>query len=77
MRFIPTSPPAGLDPTLQQYLQQELERIADCMSATHDLDVLDALPAKPREGMIRYFSTAAGLGAAGAYQYTAGAWTAL
>lgn len=78
--YIPAPAPRQASPEVQQYLDQELRRIADAINRnTLFLPTLAAAPSSPSNGMIAY---ADGTGwnpgsGEGFYGYEAGAWVKL
>jgi len=53
--YIPAAPPRQVSPEVQQYLDQELRRIADAINRdVLFLPTLTAEPASPADGMIAY-----------------------
>jgi hypothetical protein len=79
--YQPSDPPA--DPAqLQRFLREELAKVKAAIDAVAagQLDRIYKIPAKPRDGMIRYLdSTIAPGGVRGVYYYdsTAAAWKLL
>lgn len=78
--YIPAAPPRQASPEVQQYLDQELRRIANAIN--RDVLFLQTLadePASPANGMIAYADGASwdpGSGE-GFYGYEGGAWVKL
>lgn len=80
--YAPGQPPTN-PAELQQFLTQELARIAAAISAlaAGHLDKQAVLPAKPRDGDVRYFdgvnAKPNGTGGAGIWYYTGTTWIQL
>ena len=78
--YVPAPPPRQVSPEVQQYLDQELRKIADALNReTVYLSVLAVEPAKPSDGMIAYadgtdWNPGSGLGF---YGYENGTWVKL
>lgn len=81
-RYTASSPPDDINEELKRWLNDEFRNIQNVLNeptfSIHELDTLEATPAKPREGMVAKFSAGAGLASgAGVYHYQAGAWVFL
>lgn len=57
-------------------VNREFQRLSEWSTSIHDLDVLQVLPDKPRNGMLRYFAAdvVSPSSAEGFWAYEAGSW---
>lgn len=55
-------------------IQREFQHIAESLRTVNDFEVLNSLPQKAREGMVRYFAAGVAGAAKGLYYYDGAAW---